>query len=530
MRVATYARYSSDNQRAASIPDQQRLCHEHARRHGWDIVSDFSDPALSGASLKQRPGVHALLRGASNGDFDIVLTESLDRISRDQEDTAKVFKTLKFARVQLITLAEGVIDIMQVGFKGTMNAMFLQDLAAKTHRGLRGRVEAGKSGGGRCYGYRVVLGEDGERGERQLDHSEASIVRKIFRDFSAGVSPKAIAKALNSAGVPGPRRRRDARPAAWSPSTIHGHAGRGTGILNNELYVGRLVWNRQRFEKNPDTGKRIARLNPPADWITTEVPHLRIIDDELWQAAKARQVKTRATMKAGIVRARRPKYLFSGLTSCETCGGGFSLSSRDTLRCFNATSRGTCTNTRSIRRQEVEARTLRAMRERFFDPGAFAAFCEGFTAELTRLRREHLAQMGDARRDIAAVERRREEILAAVTAGYRSESWKAELLDLDAKQAALTAALAEPPMPALHPRMADVFRQKATALAEGLEFEHDDHRDAAREALRGFVDGIVIPPGDGLLRVTGNFGEMLKAAGGHSGAAAVGYIGCGGRI
>jgi len=252
---------------------------------------------------------------------------------------------------------------------------------------------------------------------------------------------------------------------AWSPSTIHGHAGRGTGILNNELYIGCLVWNRQRFVKNPDTGKRVARLNPPSAWITKDVPELRIVDDNLWQAAKARQSATRHTVKAGIVRARRPKYLFSGLTQCGSCGGGFVLSSHDLLTCFNARSRGTCTNRRSIKRQDVEARALRAMRERFFEPGAFAAFCESFTAEMSLRRREHIAQLAGARRELAAVERQLHEIMNALGEGYRSEGWKAELVTLDARKAALTIALAEPPLPALHPRMAEVFRQKATTLA-----------------------------------------------------------------
>ena len=61
------------------------------------------------------------------------------------------------------------------------------------------------------------------------------------------------AKALNAEGVPGPRG------SAWSPSTIQGNPKRGIGILNNELYIGRSVWNRQQFIKNPDTGKRVAR-------------------------------------------------------------------------------------------------------------------------------------------------------------------------------------------------------------------------------------------------------------------------------
>ena len=72
--------------------------------------------------------------------------------------------------------------------------------------------------------------------------------------------------------------------------------------------------------KHPDTGKRLARINPREAWITIDVPHLRIIDDTLWQAAKARQASARLTMQTGIVHLR-PKYLFSQLTKCAACGG-----------------------------------------------------------------------------------------------------------------------------------------------------------------------------------------------------------------
>lgn len=524
MRVALYARYSSDHQRAASIADQQRTCREFAARQGWTVVADYTDAAMSGASL-MRPGFQSLMSAALAGAFDVVLAESLDRFSRDQEDTAGLFKRLTFAGVRIVTVSEGDIGHLHVGLKGTMNALFLKDLAEKTHRGLRGRIEDGKSAGGLCYGYRVVRVLEGQpRGEREIHHGEAAIVQRIFRAFVAGVSPKAIGKTLNAEGLVGPMG------VAWSPSTIHGHARRGTGILNNELYIGRLVWNRQRYVKDPDTGKRLARINPAEAWIITDVPHLRILDDDVWQAAKARQASTRSTMKAGIVLARRPKYLFSGLTRCGSCGGGFVLSSHDLLTCFNARSRGTCANRRSIKRHEVEARALRAMRERFFEPGAFAAFCEGFTAEMTLQRREHMAQSAGARRELVAVERRLTEILNALGEGYRSEAWKGELVTLDARKVALTTALAEPPLPALHPQMAEVFRRKATTLAAGLE--HDEQRDAARQALRGFLDKIVIPPGDGLLQVVGNLGSMLAAAQGRaqSGTNAVGYVGCGGGI
>src|SRR6266513_1797834 len=196
-RVALYARYSSDNQRDASIENQLGICREKAERENWIVVSTYKDAAISGASVIVRPGVQSLLQDSQRGKFDIVLAEALDRVSRDQADVATLFKHLRFAGVQIVTLAEGEISELHVGLKGTMNALFLKDLAAKTHRGLRGRVEKGKAGGGLCYGYDVVKRTDSEgepvRGERKINEAEAGVVRRIFREFAVGKSPRAIA-------------------------------------------------------------------------------------------------------------------------------------------------------------------------------------------------------------------------------------------------------------------------------------------------------------------------------------------------
>ena len=147
MRVALYARYSSDNQRDASIADQLRICREHAAKQGWVIVEEYTDHAVSGASLL-RPGIQSLMTDALAGRFKLILAEAMDRLSRDQEDIAGLFKRMGYADVKIVTLSEGEISHLHVGLKGTMNALFLKDLADKTRRGLRGRVETGKSGGG----------------------------------------------------------------------------------------------------------------------------------------------------------------------------------------------------------------------------------------------------------------------------------------------------------------------------------------------------------------------------------------------
>jgi len=106
-------------------------------------------------------------------------------------------------------------------------------------------------------------------------------VRRIFEDYVNGKSPRAIATALNAEGIPSPRG------GQWNASTINGNKARRNGILHNELYIGYLTYNRQSFRKDPETGKRQARPNPPSEWEMVEVPELRIIDDDLWERAQA---------------------------------------------------------------------------------------------------------------------------------------------------------------------------------------------------------------------------------------------------
>ena len=105
-RVALYARCSSDKQRPSSIDDQLRDCRAEAARQGWTIVDEHTDPQLSGASMVTRPGLQALLQGVHDRRYDAVLTEDLDRISRDLADLAILLRS-GFAGVQIVTLSDG---------------------------------------------------------------------------------------------------------------------------------------------------------------------------------------------------------------------------------------------------------------------------------------------------------------------------------------------------------------------------------------------------------------------------------------
>ena len=132
LRAAIYARYSSDLQSEASIEDQVRLCRERGERDGHEVIQVFNDYAISGSNLINRPGILSLMAAAKDGLFELVYAEALDRISRDQEDIAAIYKRLAHSDIKIVTLSEGEINELHVGLKGTMNALFLRDLAVNS--------------------------------------------------------------------------------------------------------------------------------------------------------------------------------------------------------------------------------------------------------------------------------------------------------------------------------------------------------------------------------------------------------------
>ena len=483
MKAAVYARYSSDLQSDASIEDQIRLCARKAEADGWAMIGSYTDHAVSGASM-MRPGVQQLMQDAASGKFDLVLAEALDRLSRDQEDIAAIYKRLSFAGVTLFTLAEGEISQLHIGLKGTMNALFLKDLADKTRRGLRGRVEKGRSGGGLTYGYDVVLSPD-DRGGRTINEAEAAIVRRIFEEYLAGRSPRAIAQQLNKEGIPGPSGQ------GWGPSTIYGNRQRGTGLLNNELYIGRLVWNRLRYVKDPQTGKRVSRLNPEEEWVIQDVPELRIIDQELWERVKAKQGEF-APREKPFWAKQRPRNLFSHLIKCGDCGGGCSMVSQTHLGCSNTRNKGTCSNRLTIAREKLEEDVLGALRQRLMDPKLCELFCREYTEHMNRLRMDQGASLAAYRQEQETLERERQRLVQSIRDGVPASILKDDATRIAARMEELEELLGttEEPEPLLHPNMAQRYHQQVQNLIGALN--EPDHRAEAAQIIRSLVEKIVL--------------------------------------
>jgi DNA invertase Pin-like site-specific DNA recombinase len=306
MKAVIYARYSSDLQSKASIEDQVRVCRERADKMEFEVVDVFTDPALSGSRLQNRPSLQKLLEWArAPGSFDVVITEALDRLSRDQEDIAGLFKRLAHLDIRIHTLSEGDINELHVGLKGTMNALFLKDLANKVRRGQRGRAEASRAAGGLSYGYRVLreIGANGEveRGRREIDPEAARITRRIFEEYVAGRSPRAIAADLNVKAFPAHGGLLFAAPS---------RSARHEAL---QLYAGKMEYGRLSYRRDPDTGSRQPRVLPQDKWVLVDVPEWRIVSEELWREAQT--MRMRHTGKPSR-EARRPRHLLSGLIPC----------------------------------------------------------------------------------------------------------------------------------------------------------------------------------------------------------------------
>lgn len=133
-RAVIYARFSTDLQNERSVEDQVALCRTYASRESFEVVGLYEDRARSGASILGRDGLLQLLEGARTRQFDVVIVEALDRLSRDMEDLAGIHKRLTFVGVEIRAVHEGVVNTVLVGLRGLVGQLYREDNAHKIRR------------------------------------------------------------------------------------------------------------------------------------------------------------------------------------------------------------------------------------------------------------------------------------------------------------------------------------------------------------------------------------------------------------
>jgi DNA invertase Pin-like site-specific DNA recombinase len=486
-RVAIYARYSSERQNSLSVADQLELGRRHAAARGWTVVAEFSDAAISGAAMANRPGLNSLLTCAEAGAFDVVLVEDTDRLARNREHDAHVWNRLVDAGVRLSTFTTERVTLVESALRGLMNELELEKISEKTKRGMRSNAEAGKATGSRLYGYRSSPG-----GTIDIVETEAEVIRRVFADYAAGHTSRDIAAALNREGIPGPRG------GQWNASSIHGSRQRGNGILHSEIYIGVKVYGRMDVRKDRSTGKRKPKMLPPEDWKRTPVPHLRIISDEAWEAVNDR----RHTVSAPTAKKHR-QSLFVGLLKCGMCGANYTTYTDGKLACAAHRERGTCENRRTPMRAAIEARVLESLRDKILSPDAVARYVRTYHAAAAAEKRAQADRRAPLEKRLAEVNRGLQRFLDAIERGTATPVMEARMMELERERLAVVAELdlaqteaqAEPVE--LHPGAATAYAKMIEELQATLaEFSagHTPNQRVLIDAVRGLIDKIVITP------------------------------------
>ena len=217
--------------------------------------------------------------------------------------------------------------------------------------------------------------------------------------------------------MPGPRG------SSWIDTTIRGQVDRGTGLLNNDLYVGRLLWNRCSYVHDPGTGKRVARPNPKDEWEEATDASLRIVDDALWARAEARQAEVRTVMRrdeSGVPlnRAHRAKHLLSGLIYCGECGSSFAMRDATSYGCSNVRSKGICTQSQLVKRADLERIIGDAIRSQWINEAAL----ERIRAQILADREKALTSSDEERAKLKTALKRNQAQSARITCWRRRES------------------------------------------------------------------------------------------------------------
>lgn len=531
----SYERFSTERQDCESIETQRQVNKDYIERQGWIYGGSFSDDAVTGMVRLNRPGYAALLERVDSGAVDVVVATETSRLSRDPEETQRLWKKLEFHRIALhCPFDGGVVDDVRLLLSSYRSKEEVKKTRARTRSAQATKAREGRSAGGLAYGYRVDTDRNDPSQRRGCGHlkivaDEAAIVIEIFELYAAGWSCQAIADHLNDRGVPPPRsgkreanvakakrQGKPATPTKWRAPTIAGWRRRGTGILNNVRYIGRYKWGELEYLIDPDTEMRVSRPNDVHEKVETEVPEWRIVPQALWDAVKARQAALDAKLDAKNDRgdddipddrmalaraANRPKYALSGLVRCGCCGAGFGVVGDARLGCstYYQGHRADCANKRTIKRAKLEAAVLEGLKSELMQPEAIAAFVEAYNAGIAAGNGALDRERDRLEREAAQVERELANILEALRRVGSSAMLLGELQRLEGRKGEIEAQLgslpAAPARLAVHPNAAELYRRRVEEVATLLA----DPKLAPKvnEVLRQAIDAIVMTPGAG---------------------------------
>lgn len=275
-----YARYSSHNQRDASIEQQIEECTEFARRNNLFVLEAYSDKAVSGKT-DRRKDFQRMMRDAEKGYFQVVIAYKSNRIGRNMLQALQNEEKLSRFGVRVLYAKEEFGDNAAGRFAlrtmMNVNQFYSENMAEDIMRGLLDNAERCMVTGSLPLGY-----VSDQNRKYAIDEKQAAVVREIFDRFIAGWSFADMANDLNKRGIT------TKQGGQWNKGSFH-------RILTNERYTGVYLYRDIRKEGGI----------PP------------IIDRAIWLTVQ-QMLKT----KKNPIGAQRHSgdYLLTGKLFCGLCG------------------------------------------------------------------------------------------------------------------------------------------------------------------------------------------------------------------
>lgn len=490
---AIYNRYSTDLQDPRSLADQETQNRVSARRKQFNVYGVYNDAESTSRTLHGRTGYARMMDDLRAGKFRTIVVESMDRLSREGGSLYTMFQTFQHYGVEIIESANGdkVITLQEIAIYALVGTFFMKSLSDKVRRGLAGRVKDGMVVWKPPYGYRFVEGQK----TIEIVLEQAEIIRRIFREYVSGLSARVIAERLRSEGVPSPSGR------PWTHESIIGGAskargGRRSGVIGNETYLGKIIWGLARTSISPTTGKRVARP-PNEEPVVIDAPQLRIVPDDLWDAAHGRaesRVRSRGHATVSTSRNSRP---LADLVHCGACRGNMiyygGTAAEARLKC-SAAHRGVgCSHSKSYDGRMIQTAVREYLCDKFSNADVVKLQMQAFTDGWNESAAEARKKLGQTQKRLAHIEAE----LTRVQTGYVKGILAEEDVQRIAKPLILERAhlrereasgQTDIKPTGLHPKAFDYCKTFVSLLPVDL----DDMSVEVRMAFRNIVGKVVV--------------------------------------
>jgi site-specific DNA recombinase len=272
-----------------------------------------------------------------------------------------------------------------------------------------------------------------------------------------------------------------------------------------------VVWAKTKKIRNPQTGRRIQRRRPEAEWVRVEMPEQRIVPESLWRAVQERlafvnRVYGAQGRKGGLMnsRAASSPYIFSGLLKCDVCGANFTIVSGKGKHhatadygCPAFAFRGTCKNARRISRETVETQLLAKLQRDVLSDAAIDYVLERLEQEIEKRFATLGGEVEEMRKRKAVLETEISNLSRAIASGPDDvPSLRAAIVERESEIARITAKTLGHKKGSIHQQVAGLRKFVKESLRDVRALLTSKHANPAaiRQELSAHIDAITLLP------------------------------------